>query len=112
MIGKFIVFQHLPYFFIGKSEILVKLYICNGKNFQIIQSCKNTFPGNAHTSSQHRKFQAVICLKRILKQVADKDNHLIIIFPFKCFCQWNIIFIDQNNYFFPIMLFKKFGKHF
>ena len=43
MFFQIIICQHFFNFFVCKTEIFVKLCICNCKCFQIIKSCKNTF---------------------------------------------------------------------
>ena len=111
-VRKAVIIQHILYFLICETKVFIKLYVCHRQNFNIVQSCKNTFFWNAHTPGQYRKFQTVICFQGILKHISDEYDHLIIIASLKSFCQWHIVLIDQQNHFASMMFFKKLRHNF
>ena len=102
--------QHISYFGICKTKIFIKIHICYRIYLKVIQTGKNAFLRYSQTSCQHSKLQAVIGLQCILEQITDQQNHFLIITPFICFGKRDIILVDQNDNFFPIMLFQKLGQ--
>ena len=103
-----IVRKHLLYFWVCKPKILIKRDFGDWKYFKIVETCKNAFLGNSETACENGEFQTAVCFQSIFKEVTNQQCHLIIISPGIRFCQWNIIFIDQNNNFFFIIIFKQF----
>ena len=106
LVRKTKILTHLFYLFFRKTKILVIALIQNRCDFQVVHAGKNTFTGNPEAARYHRKFKAAVGLKRSFKKRTDKVHHLPIKTLSKSIFQWNIIFINQYNCFFAVILLQ------
>ena len=56
------------YLFIRKAELFIIANVVCCINFEVVQSCKDTFFGNPETSCQYSKLQIIIRLQRLAEQ--------------------------------------------
>lgn len=98
-----IIIQHGPDFNIGKAKVFIKKNIGDRHNFKVIQPGENTLLCNAQTSRQDGKINIIICLQRLPEQISDQGGHFVIIAILLCLVQWNVILVDEQDHFLPVM---------
>ena len=96
--------QKLLYFFLCEAKLLVEPGICDGKDLEVVQAREDALLGNTKAAGQNRKFQKIIGFQGFSKHSPNQRNHFPIIAILKRLIQRDIVFIDQNYCFFPIML--------
>ena len=97
--------QHIAYFLVRKTKILIKRRFRNRIHFKIIQPRENTFLGDPQTASQHSHLQTVIGFQHASQHSTNQRYHLIIVSMLKCLIQRHIVLINQNDHLSAIMLF-------
>ena len=97
MLIQIIIMKHCHYFFIRKTEKLIKGRIGKRIYFKIVQTGKNTFLRNPQTPGENCKFEVFIGFQCISHKSADQRYHLIVITILKSLVKRYIIFVYQKN---------------
>ena len=105
-----IVPEHLSYFRVCKTEILVKLHVCHREHTEIVEPSENTLLRHPQAAGEHREIQVIIRFQHIFKEVSDQQNHAVIIAVLAGLRKRHIVLIDQHNRFLAIMLTQKLRK--
>ena len=100
------------YFHACKSKILVICFIHHRINRQIIQTAKNALLGNSKNSRKKSIRNILIILKCSRKEISHKSNNFIVKIFGISFLNRRIIFINNNNRGFVIMLHEHSGQFF
>ena len=106
-----IIRKHFSDFRVRKAECSVILYIFYRINIQVVQSRKNTLPGDPQTPGKYSKIQASVCFENLTEQSPEQLYHVVVISALVRFVQRHIILIDQHYRLLPIIFVQKARQH-
>lgn len=105
-----IIAEHFPDFRIGEAEVFVKLYICDGKNIEVVESCEDAFFCNPKAAGQNGELDAVVSLQSTSEQASNQIDHFVVVSVMLCFIERDIVFVNEKDCFLSIMFKEKAGQ--